>query len=147
MGREEVKRGKARRVVIDTNVFVSAMLFGGLPGRLVSLWQRNEIVFLISSDVLKEYLRVLAYPRFQLTGDEIKSLIEVEVMPFVEPVRVRTKLRIIDKDPSDNKFLELAVDGKADIIVSSDKHLLELGAHGGIEIVPVAGFLERLKSR
>ena len=147
MGQEEVKRGTARRVVVDTNVFISAVLFGGPPGRLVTLWQQKEDAFLISSEVLKEYLRGLANPKFQLTRDEIKSLIEVEVMPFVEPVKIRTKLRIIDKDPSDNKFLELAVDGKADVIVSSDKHLLEIGTHGGIEIVPVAEFLERLKGR
>jgi putative PIN family toxin of toxin-antitoxin system len=145
MGKEEVKGRTRPRVVLDTNAFISAVLFCGLPSRLVSLWQHDEIVFLVSSEVLKEYLRVLSYPKFRLTKKEIRSLIEAEVMPFAEPVRVRTKLQIIERDPSDNKFLELAVDGKAETIVSSDKHLQELVTYEGIEIISVAEFLKRLK--
>jgi len=148
MGEEKVAAGRARpRLVLDTSVFISALLFHGPTRRLVSLWQGDEIVFLVSSAVLKEYLRVLSYPKFRLEKDEIKSLIEVEVMPFIEPVKVRTRLSVINTDPSDNKFLELAVDGKADAVVSSDTHLLEIKAYGGIEIVRVADFLGRLRSR
>jgi putative PIN family toxin of toxin-antitoxin system len=77
--------------------------------------------------------------------EEIKSLIEIEVVPFSDPVKIRTRLRIIDQDPSDNKFLELAVDGKANAVVSSDKHLLDLASYGGIEMISVAEFLKRLK--
>ncbi len=143
MGKEKIRRKTRPRAVLDTNVFISALLFGGPSSRLVSLWQRNEIVFLLSSEVLKEYLRVLSYPKFRLTADEIKSLIAVEVAPFFEPVKIRTKLRLIDKDPSDNKFLELAVDGKADAIVSSDKHLRELKIYEGIEIISVAEFFKK----
>jgi len=145
MGEEEVKLWTRPRVVLDTNVFISALLFGGPPSRLVSLWQGNEIVFLVSSEVLKEYLRVLSYPKFRLTKKEIRSLIEIEVMPLAEPVKVRTKLRVVERDTSDNKFLELAVDGKADIIVSSDKHLLEIVVYEGIEMITVVEFLKRLK--
>jgi len=101
-------------------------------------------MLLLSSEVLKEYLRVLSYPKFRLTREEIKSLIEVEVMPFSEPVKIRTRLRIIDEDPSDNKFLELAVDGRADVLVSGDKHLLGLASYEGIEIITVAEFLKRV---
>ena len=148
MGEEKVAAGRARpRLVLNTSVFISALLFRGPTRQLVSLWQGDEIVFLVSSAVLKEYLRVLSYPKFRLEKDEIKSLIEVEVMPFVEPVKVRTRLSVINKDPSDNKFLELAVDGNADAVVSSDTHLLEITAYGGIEIVCVADFLGRLRSR
>lgn len=139
-----MKRWIRPRVVLDTSVFVSAVLFGGLPGRLVSLWQEGKITLLVSSEVLKEYLRVLSYPKFRLTKKEIRTLIEIELMPFVEPVNVRTKLRIVEKDDSDNKFLELAVDGKADVVVSSDLHLLEIARHEGIEVIGVAEFLKRL---
>ena len=145
MGEEEVKRRPGPRVVLDTSVFISAVLFGGPPSRLVSLWQHEELAYLVSSEVLKEYLRVLSYPKFRLTRNDIKSLIEVEVIPYSEPVKIRTRLRIIDQDPSDNKFLELAVDGKTDTIVSSDRHLLDLAVHEGIEIISVAEFLKRLK--
>ena len=145
MGEEEVKRRPGPRVVLDTSVFISAVLFGGLPSRLVSLWQQDKITLLLSSEVLKEYLRVLSYPKFRLTRNDIRSLIEVEVIPYSKPVKIRTRLRIIDRDPSDNKFLELAVDGTADTIVSSDRHLLQLVAYEGIEIISVAEFLKRLK--
>ncbi len=99
---------------------------------------------LISAGVLKEYLRVLAYPKFRLTEKEIKSLIEVEVLPFTEPIRTRTRLKVIRKDPSDDKFLELAVGGKANFIVSSDKHLLELAVCKGTGIISVAEFLKKM---
>jgi putative PIN family toxin of toxin-antitoxin system len=144
MGEEEVRKRPGSRVVLDTSVFISAMLFGGGPGRLVSLWQQDQIMLLLTSEVLKEYVRVLSYPKFRLTSEEIKSLIEIEVMPFSEPVKVMTRLRIIDQDPADNKFLELAVDGKAHFIVSGDKHLLDLASYEGIEIISTAEFLKRI---
>jgi len=143
MGEEEVRKRPGPRIVLDTSVFISAMLFGGLPGRLVSLWQNDQITLLLSSEVLREYLRVLSYPKFRLTSEEIKSLIEIEVMPFSVPVKVKTRRRLVDKDPSDNKFLELAVDGKADVVVSGDKHLLDLASYEGVEIIPIAEFLKR----
>lgn len=144
MGKEEIIKGPGWHVVLDTSVFISAVLFGGLPGRLVSLWQDHIITLLLSSDVLKEYLRVLSYPKFRLTREEIKSLIEVEVLPYCEPVEITTRLQIINQDPADNKFLELAVDGKADTIMSGDKHLLGLASYEGIEIISVAEFLKRI---
>ncbi len=144
MGEEKIAPGPKLRAVLDTNVFVSALLFGGPPGRIIPLWQQGRIVLLISAGVLKEYLRVLAYPKFRLTEKEIKSLIEVEVLPFTEPIRTRTRLKVIRKDPSDDKFLELAVGGKANFIVSSDKHLLELAVCKGTGIISVAEFLKKM---
>jgi putative PIN family toxin of toxin-antitoxin system len=145
MGEEKIGPGAKFRVVLDTNVLISALLFHARPSRLVALWQKGQIVFLISADVLNEYLRVLAYPKFRLTEKEIKAMIEVEVLPFAEPVRIRTRLRMVAEDPSDDKFLELAVGGKANFIVSSDKHLLKLAMCKGVEIIPVAEFLKRFE--
>ncbi|OGD18450.1 MAG: putative toxin-antitoxin system toxin component, PIN family [Candidatus Aminicenantes bacterium RBG_13_59_9] len=141
MGEERLKDKTPPRVVLDTNVIISALLFRGLPSRLIPLWQKGKVTLLVSSQVLKEYLRVLAYPRFELAAQEIKSIIEVELLPFVEAVRVESKIRVIAKDPSDDKFLELAVDGKADFLISHDKHLLGLGVFRGTQILSVAEFL------
>jgi putative PIN family toxin of toxin-antitoxin system len=141
MGEERLKDKTPPRVVLDTNVIISALLFRGLPSRLIPLWQKGKATLLVSSQVLKEYLRVLAYPRFELAAQEIKSIIEVELLPFVEAVRVESKIRVIAKDPSDDKFLELAVDGKADFLISHDKHLLGLGVFRGTQILSVAEFL------
>jgi len=143
MGQKKVKGIKPPRVVIDTSVFISALLFDGAAGQLVDFWQQGKIIFLVSGEVLKEYIAVLSYPKFKLTKEEIKSLVESEVIPFFEPVNVTTKVEIITIDPADNKFLELAEDGKADFILSSDKHLLDLKSYKDFRIIPVEEFLRK----
>jgi len=69
--------------------------------------------------------------------------VESEVIPFFEPVNVTTKVEIINIDPADNKFLELAEDGKADFILSGDKHLLDLKSYKDFRIIPAAEFLRK----
>jgi hypothetical protein len=64
------------RVVLDINAVVSALLFSGISSKLVSLWQKGSITPLLSRPVLDEYLRVLSYPKFELSEKEIKELIQ-----------------------------------------------------------------------
>lgn len=123
------------RIAIDTSVFISAVLFRGPTSRLVSLWQKGTISVLMSSAILKEYARALAYPKFKLTRTEIRGIIEQELLPYVSPVKVKSTLHVITQDPSDDKFLELAQEGKADYILSGDKHLLDLKTFHGIKII------------
>ena len=123
------------RIVIDTSVFIRAVLFRGPTSRLVSLWQKGTISVLMSSAILKEYARALAYPKFKLTRTEIRGIIEQELLPYVSPVKVKSTLHVITQDPSDDKFLELAQEGKADYILSGDKHLLDLKTFHGIKII------------
>jgi hypothetical protein len=132
----------APRVVLDTNVLVSALLFDGPPNKLMDYWLGKRIVLLISRDVLVEYYRVLAYPKFGLTPGEIRELIAANVLPFVETVFVGPHPAVIREDPADDKFLFLAQDGRARTIISGDKHLLSLGKYEGIEVLPVRIFLE-----
>ncbi|MDD3725851.1 MAG: putative toxin-antitoxin system toxin component, PIN family [Candidatus Ratteibacteria bacterium] len=129
------------KVVIDTNIFISAMIFKGEANRLVTLWQKGIFHLLMSREVLNEYINVLSYPKFRLTDKEITYIIQVELIPFISPVIVKTNLVVIDTDPSDNKFLSLACDGKADYIVSGDKHLLTLVEFKKIKIVSLKDFL------
>ena len=129
------------RVVLDTNVLVSALLFSGISSKLVSLWQKGLITPLLSRQVLDEYLRVLSYPKFQLSEEEIKELIQEEILPYAEVVKPKRRLRVVQRDPSDNKFLECAVAGKARFIISGDKDLLSLGHYRQIRIQSPAQFL------
>ncbi len=133
------------RVVLDTNVLISALLFTGAPSGLVPLWQSGAITVLLSRAILDEYLRVLSYPRFQLTEAEIRALVEEELLPYFEVVSPKKRLRVIRRDPSDDKFLECAVAGKADVIVSGDNDLLELGNYQRIRIQSAAAFLAAIK--
>ena len=146
MGQKKVSQAsrlRPPRVVLDTNILISAVLFSGRTSQLVKFWQEGRILVLMSPDVLKEYVKVLAYPKFKLAKQEIKSVIEQELLPFVEPVRVSKAIRVIAEDPSDDKFLSLALGGKSDFIISGDKHLLGLKEFGGIKIVPAEEFLSR----
>lgn len=133
------------RVVLDTNTLVSALLFSGTASRLVSLWQSHRITVLVSKAILQEYLRVLAYPKFQLSAPEIKRLIAEEVLPFIETVRVRRHLAVVRRDPDDNRFVECAVAGRAGYLVTGDQDLRELGSYGGVTILTVGEFLEKAR--
>ncbi|MGH7832710.1 MAG: putative toxin-antitoxin system toxin component, PIN family [Candidatus Binatia bacterium] len=130
------------RVVLDTNVLVSALLFSGISSELVPLWQSNAITALLSRGILQEYLRVFSYPKFQLSEDEIRGLIEEELLPYVEVVNPRRRLHVVKRDPSDNKFLECAIAGKARVIISGDKDLLSIGRYRQICIQSPAKFLD-----
>jgi uncharacterized protein len=132
--------GIVRACRLDTNVLVSALPFTGISSELVPLWQRSVITVLLSRDILEEYLRVLSYPKFQLSEAEIKSLTEEELLPYVEVVNPRRRLRVVERDPSDNKFLECAITGKARVIISGDKDLLSIGRYRSINIQSPAKF-------
>jgi uncharacterized protein len=131
------------RIVLDTNTVISALLFSGTASRLVPLWQSRRVVMLISRAILEEYLRVLAYPKFRLTNEEIKGLMEEEILPFVETVRVRRRLSVVRRDPDDDKFLECAVGGRAECLVTGDRDLLDLGSYRRVQILTVRDFLEK----
>jgi len=113
-----------KKVVIDTNVLVSALLFGGGPGALVTLWKSGRIRSLYSGDMADEYLRVLAYPKFSLSEEEIDFLFSQEILPWFQIVTVTLDQPFVIADPSDDKFIWCAIAGKADVIISGDDHLL-----------------------
>jgi putative PIN family toxin of toxin-antitoxin system len=129
------------RVVLGTNVFVSALLFGGVASEIVPLWQTGAITVILSRDILEEYLRVLSHPKFQLSEPEIKALIQEELLPFVTVIKSTRRLRVVKRDPADDKFIECAIAGKAEVIVSGDKDLLSIGHYRRIRIQNPARFL------
>ena len=131
------------RVVLDTNVVISSLLFCGVSSKLVPLWQNGVITPLISRSILEEYLRVLSYPKFKLTDAEIKGLIQEELLPYAEVIKPRRRLRIVERDPSDDKFVECAVTGKARVVISGDKDLLTIGSYRKILIQSPAQFLKK----
>jgi hypothetical protein len=139
------KRREVLRVVLDTNALISALLFGGEPGRLVSLWERGRIVPLVSKDVLLEYVRVLGYRKFALGPEDIMGLIEEHILPFAEMVSVDETPGVIPEDPADDKFLALAIAGGSGFLISGDRHLLALRKYHGVEILTPREFLEHPK--
>lgn len=132
--------GRKPRVVIDTNVLVSS-LWGGNPGRVVEQWKDGGFLLLVSLQILKEYLAVFA--RFGLSDVQLKErgLLFLE-SPFSILVHPTTEVDAVPKDPADNRFLECAIAGKADWVVSGDRHLLDLKSFRQIPILNPADFLE-----
>ena len=132
------------KVVVDTNVLVSALLFGGIPAQLIPLWQRGKIKPLASKEIIDEYLRVFTYPRFKLTEEDVNFLLYHEILPHFEVIDVESGPRIIKRDPEDDKFIRCALAGKAKFIISGDHHLLASKTYQKIKILSPADFLREI---
>ncbi len=130
------------RVVLDTNVLISALLFKGELSRLARLWQEGKIVPLISKETFDELRAVLEYPKFSLSRAEIKSLIENETLPFFEVVNVSKHVRGAFRDPEDDKFISCAISAKADFIVTGDKDLSDLKEYQSVRIIQASNFIK-----
>lgn len=137
------------RVVLDTNVVLSALIFGGATAAaLRRAWQSHRIVPLLSTATTQELIRVLAYPKFHLNSDERQELL-ADYLPFASVVRVPPVMATMPecRDPFDLPFLHLATRGKAKALVSGDKDLLALSAQFPIPILSPAAFMERFAIR
>ena len=129
------------RLVLDTNVLLSALLFhaGTLPW-LRAAWQSEVIRPLASRDTTAELIRVLSYPKFHLTNDEREDLL-ADYLPWCETVTISNPPVIPDcRDPFDKPFLEPALTAKADALVTGDKDLLELANSSTVPILTPAAF-------
>jgi len=134
---------RKKRVVLDTNVVVSALLFRGELSCLHALWKKKAFVIAASREIIEEYIRVLAYPKFKLTEREIEALINEELLPYIEPVTDCEDINGVCQDPDDDKFLACAVAGNVDFIVSGDAHLLSLKKYEGRAIITAEKFLKK----
>jgi putative PIN family toxin of toxin-antitoxin system len=132
---------KVRRVVLDTNVLVSALLFTGKLSKIVDLWRQGKVIPLISRGTFEELRAVLEYPKFSLAPDEIQSIIENEILPFFEVVEIQENVRGVCRDPGDDKFIACAVSASADFLVSGDKDLTDLKRYKTVKIIRVSEFL------
>jgi hypothetical protein len=132
------------KAVLDTNIIVSALIMRGQTNQLVEFWQREKFIPIVCKEIMSEYLRVLTYPKFELSTEEIKNLIESQLIPFTQPVVIRDIPEIIHEDPSDNIFLACADAGKCQYLVSGDQHLLVLKHYKKIPIIPVKMFISKL---
>lgn len=130
------------RVVIDTNIIVSALIFGGKVSRLRLAWQDDVFIPLVSKATTTELIRVLAYPKFKLTPTEQEDLISDYIL-FCEAVAMPDRLPVIPecRDPFDVPFLLLAVVSEADYLVTGDSDLLSLKDNFSCPIITAEDFL------
>ena len=118
------------RVVLDTNVVLSALVFGGgAAGRVRRAWQQGALVPLASNATVRELVRVLAYPKFRLTQADQEELL-ADYLPYTKTVRILQPPPQVPecRDALDEPFMHLAVAGKAQVLVSGDRDLLAIAA-------------------
>ena len=132
-----------RRVVLDTNVIVSAVISKGKPRELLNRGIKNRFSLVISESILKEIETVLRRPKFKASEDETQRII-LAVMQSADMVRVESDFRVIEDDPTDNMILNAAFDGRVDFIVTGDKALLRLRNFREIRILSVSEALNQL---
>lgn len=136
------------RVVLDTNVWLSGTFWEGEAFKLISTIQRRKIEVVITKKILLEIVEVLnKEAKFQKFIKNRKIAIEdlLRTITFLSKlVDSKTKLNIIKEHSSDNKFVECAIDGKAEFIISYDNHLLKLKEYKNIKILSPTEFLKRL---
>jgi putative PIN family toxin of toxin-antitoxin system len=135
------------RVVLDTNVLLSAVLFQqGRLAPLRALWQTQRCVPLLSRVTADELVRVLAYPKFRLSPAEQRELLG-DILPWCEVVRMPAKVPRLPRcrDVDDQIFLAVAAVGKAECLVSGDRDLLALKGKVAFRILSPVEFLEGLE--
>ena len=133
-----------KRIVLDTNIFVS-MALGGHVGKINDEWRAGKFILVVSEDIVSEYLEVLQRPKLHLKSHTIATIVN-RVYRKAEFVAPEEKILVVLADTSDNKFIEAAIKGKTDYIVSGDKHLLELKEYESIPIITAREFIDILES-
>jgi len=131
------------KVVFDTNIYISAIIFSGPPEICLEAAREGEIGLYTSKTILLELANKLR-SKFGYTEEEIEDIL-IGLSKFVRLVEPKVKINRIKEDPSDNMILEAAVEAKADFIVSGDKrHILPLKEFAGIKIISAATFLKQI---
>ena len=127
-------------VAADTNIYISALIFAGLPRQFLLAAEDARIRLFISEPIRQELLRILQ-TKFSWSNDQVNEIL-LQLEGCTELVRPIETLDVIKEDPDDNRVLECAVTAGARFIVSGDNDLLRLGQFRNIRIVKVADFMK-----
>ncbi|ERH00009.1 MAG: putative toxin-antitoxin system toxin component, PIN family [Haloquadratum sp. J07HQX50] len=135
------------RAVLDTNVLISSVISTGVPHEIVVKGFNSEYQIIVSVETLTKFREILLkYPdRFHMDESEVHQEVET-IRYFAEFVTPNEDITAVADDPDDHKFLEAAVAGDVDYLVSGDQHLLDLDSFRGISIVEPRSFYELLEA-
>ena len=135
------------KIVLDTNILVSAIGWKGAPRKVLDLCIDNKLEIIISKELLDEFINVIYRPKFDFIQEDTKINIIRYLLTLSDYVEPKIKLNIIKEDKKDNKFLECALEGNAKFIISGDSHLLKLKEFEGIKILNASKFLKEYFSK
>ncbi len=133
------------RVVLDTNILESSLLFKGELTLFHTYWKEKRILPLLSRDTFQELQQVLTYPKFNLSDDEITFLIKEEILPYFEVVDIEHNIQGVCSDPDDDKFISCALSGDSAYIITGDKALPAVSPYKKIKIITPAEYLKMQK--
>jgi putative PIN family toxin of toxin-antitoxin system len=134
-----------RRVTLDSNVYISALNFGGKPLQVLELARAGQIENAISNAIITETSRIL-YTKLYWNPADITDAVD-QVLGFSRYVHADYTLDVVPSDPDDNRVIECALKARSDTIVTGDTDLLVLGSFRGIMIVNPSDFLSEVQAR
>ncbi|HNR13823.1 MAG TPA: putative toxin-antitoxin system toxin component, PIN family [Thermodesulfobacteriota bacterium] len=134
------------RVVLDTNVLISALLFGGKPQEVLELVIAHRISMFLCPAILEELRDVLCRPKFGFSAEACLQVIE-ELHSICEIVLPQQRITRISSDPADNRVIECAIEADAQYIITGDSHLLGIGKFRGTCILTPAEYLDQVFRR
>jgi putative PIN family toxin of toxin-antitoxin system len=127
------------RAVFDTNVWISGLLWRGKPYQCLILARSGAVQLIYCAAILDELLDKLRYS-FGFSEEDLRT-IKSEFAEIGQSVDIGGALRAVPADPDDDKFVGCALAGNVSVLVSGDKHLLELGTYQGVRMISPAEFL------
>ncbi|MDI6654994.1 MAG: putative toxin-antitoxin system toxin component, PIN family [Candidatus Hydrothermarchaeota archaeon] len=133
------------KITVDTNILISAAFWLGNPRRIIKRVEDGKLELVLSAEILEEFEEIMGQDKFQLKLENINATVSDVVSKLVEMsevVGISSRVKAVKEDPDDDKVLECAVNGKADFIVSGDRHLLEMREYRGIRIVTAKEMLK-----
>lgn len=142
-------RKRRPRLVLHSNVWISAFLFGGKPAAIIKLAQEGRVRILVSTDLILEIARVLRYGKLRKILEQSKRSTETvvaQILAVTELVGTKSLRSWITQDPADDIILNCAVENSADYIITGDQHILQLKRVDGVKIFTPNEFLQHLQT-
>jgi len=128
------------KVVLDTNVLISGIYFGGILGKILEDWGARRFQLLVSTEILQEYLNVAERLADRYTGVGYESILGL-IIQNAELVQPSDLPEPVSTDPDDDKFLACALAGDSTTIVSGDSDLINVSGYCGIEVLTPKAFV------
>jgi putative PIN family toxin of toxin-antitoxin system len=127
-------------IILDTNVFISGIFWSGPPFVILNAWRKRKIKLIYSADILEEYIRVSKLLASKYQAIDISLFMDLLAMygEMHTPIFLHDA---VTADPDDDKFIACALGARCKIIVSGDKHLLDVSGFAGIKVIKPATFV------
>ena len=131
------------RVIVDTNVFISGIFWPGPPSKIMDLWANGKLQIVLSTEIFEEYKRVTHELKGKFPLVDVTSILDLVFFhsEFCNSVKLPQS---VCKDPDDDKFLACALEAGVNVIISGDKHLLDVSGYQGIEVLSPAKFIRQV---